>query len=347
MHLWEYYDGSTAGTLFLLDNLPAAPDYVQRLSGLQLFASGGTVGQSPFTEEVMVRWSGSVDLPVARTLEFVATGGADRRLFVDGLAAAGPLALGAGAHSVEVRFAVSALSELPVALGVYESGSVASDIVDLLTHDESQVGPVVHSMPTVGTDLGGNRIEINGFGFFPGAQVVVHWGAQDFALADFDEFSAERIVLTSPPGSGAIAVTVETPNGVSAARTFTYSPTGPIPVRFNLLESAAAVVSKATSAAWGPDGKLYVASLAGSINVITYDENYNVLSNDFKAGVSNLTNRDTLGLVFNPYDVYDPLDPSSIKVYVSHGEHFLNGGGAFTGSSSFGRANLSSDRAGL
>jgi len=333
--LVEYYDGSSAGTLFLLDNVPAAPDYVQRLSSLQLFASGGTVGQSPFTEEVMVRWSGSVDLPAARTLEFVATGGADRRLFVDGLAAAGPLALGAGAHSVEVRFAVSALSELPVALGVFEGGSVASDIVDLLTHDESQVGPVVHSMPTVGTDLGGNRIEIDGFGFFPGAQVVVHWGAQDFALADFDEFSAERIVLTSPPGSGAIPVTVETPNGVSDARTFTYSPTGPIPVRFDLLDAAAAVVSKATSAAWGPDGKLYVASVAGSIHVISYDEDYNVLSNVFKAGVSNLTNRDTLGLAFNPYDVYDPLDPSSVKVYVSHGEHFLNGGGAFTGPSSF------------
>ena len=333
--LVEFYDGAVAGSIFLLDNVPALPDFVQRLNSLQLFASGGTVGDSPFSEEVMVRWTGSVELPAPRSLEFVATGGADQRLFVNGVAASGPLTLGAGSHSIEVRFAVSALTELPIALEIYEGGSVASDVLELVTHDESQVAPVIHSMPTVGTDLGGNRIDISGFGFFPAAQVVVHWGAQDFALGDFDEYSAEGIVLTSPPGSGSIAVTVETPNGVSDVRTFNYSPTGPIPVRFDLLTSVEAVVNKATSAAWGPDGKLYVSSLTGSIHVITYGDDYSVLSNEFKVGVSNLTNRDTLGVVFNPYDVYDPQDPSSIKLYVSHGEHFLNGGGAFSGPSDF------------
>lgn len=331
----QIYDGAVAGEVFLLDNVPAAPDFVQRLTGMTLVASSGTVGDSPYTEQAMVRWQSSFELTSARTLDFQATGGADRRLLVDGSPVTGPLALGVGTHTVEARFAVSTLADMPVAVEVYEGGSVASDIEGLLKHDESLLAPVIHSMPSVGTDLGGNRIEISGFGFFPASQVVVHWGAQDLVLADFDEYASELIVLTSPPGSGAIQVTIETPNGVSQPFPFNYSPTGPIPIRFTLLNSLAAVVTNATSAAWGPDGKLYVVSLEGTIHVITYDDNYAVVSNEFKTGISNLTNHDSLGVVFNPYDVYDPQDPSSIKLYVAHGEHFQNGGGAFTGASDF------------
>lgn len=333
--LVEIYDGSVAGEVFLLDNVPAAPDFVQRLTGLTLVASGGTVGDSPYSQQAMVRWQSSFELVAARTLDFQATGGVDRRLLVDGSPASGPLALGAGVHTVEARFAVSTLSDMPVAVEVFEGGSVASDIEGLLNHDESLLAPIIHSMPSVGTDLGGNRIEISGFGFFPASQVVVHWGSQDLVLADFDEYASELIVLTSPPGSGAIQVTVETPNGVSPAFPFNYSPTGPIPIRFTLLNSLAAVVTNATSGAWGPDGKLYVVTLEGSIHVITYDDNYGVVSNEFKTGLSNLTNHDSLGVVFSPYDVYDPQDPSSIKLYVAHGEHFQNGGGAFSGASDF------------
>lgn len=333
--LVEIYDGSVAGEVFLLDNVPSAPDFVQRLAGMTLVASGGTVGDSPFTEQAMVRWQSSFELVSARTLDFQAAGGADHRLFVDGSPVSGPLSLGAGAHTIEARFAVSTLADMPVAVEVYEGGSVASDIEGLLNHDESLLAPVIHSMPSIGTDLGGNRIEISGFGFFPASQVVVHWGSQDLVLADFDEYASELIVLTSPPGTGAIQVTVETPNGVSEPFPFNYSPTGPIPIRFNLLNSQAAVVTNATSAAWGPDGKLYVVTLEGTIHVITYDGSYGVVSNEFKTGLSTLTNHDSLGVVFNPYDVYDPQDPSSIKLYVAHGEHFQNGGGAFTGASDF------------
>jgi hypothetical protein len=333
--LVKIYDGSVAGEVFLLDNVPSSPDFVQRLTGFTLSASGGTVGDSPYTGQAMVRWESSFELAAARTLDFQATGGVDRRLLVDGSPVSGPLALAAGAHTIEARFAVSALADMPVAVEVFEGGAVASDIEGLLNHDESLLAPVIHSMPSVGTDLGGNRIEISGFGFFPSSQVVVHWGTQDLVLADFDEYASELIVLTSPPGSGAIQVTIETPNGVSQPFPFNYSPTGPIPIRFNLLNSAAAVVSNATSAAWGPDGKLYVVSLEGAIHVITYDGDYGVVSNEFKTGVSNLTNHDSLGVVFNPYDVYDPQDPSSVKIYVAHGEHFQNGGGSFTGPSDF------------
>ena len=55
-----------------------------------------------------------------------------------------------------------------------------------------------------------------------------------------------------------IQVTVETPNGISNAVQFDYSPTGPVPVRFDLLTSQEIPAANVTSAAWGPDGKLYV-----------------------------------------------------------------------------------------
>lgn len=333
--LVRMYDGATLGAAFLLDNVPTAPDFVQRLEGLTLAASGGTIGQSSFTSDAMVVWASSFELTTARTLDVQAVGGVDRRLLVDGAAVSGPQTLAVGVHTVEARFAVTDLAQMPLSIDILEGGVVASDITALLNHDESAVQPVVHSMPSVGTDLGGNRIDISGFGFFPASQVVVHWGSQDLTVADFDEFGSELIVFDSPPGSGAIQVTVETPNGVSQPFPFSYSPTGPIPVRFDILNSLAAVVTNATSAAWGPDGKLYVCSLEGAIHVITYDDDYTVLSNDFKVGISNLTNRDSLGVVFNPYDVYDPQDPTSLKLYIAHGEHFQNGGGAFTGSSDF------------
>jgi len=333
--LVQIYDGSTLGEVFLLDNVPAAPDFVQRLEGMSLAASNGTIGGSSYSQQAMVRWEAAFDLTATRTLDFSATGGVDRRLLVDGAPVTGPLTLGAGTHTVEARFAVTALSDMPVEVSVLEGGSVPSDIAGLLVHDETTLPPVIHSMPSVGTDLGGNRIDIQGFGFFPSSQVVVHWGTQDFTLADFIEFESEHIVFNSPPGTGSIQVTVETPNGVSSAFPFSYSPTGPIPIRFDLLESAAASITDATSGTWGPDGKFYVCGLDGSIHVITYDGDYGVVSNEFKVGISTLTNRDSLGVAFNPYDIYDPQDPTSLKLYIAHGEHFQNGGGAFTGPSDF------------
>ena len=101
------------------------------------------------------------------------------------------------------------------------------------------------------------------------------------------------------------------------------------------MSTAAASISDPTSGTWGPDGKFYVCGLDGSIHVITYDDAYNVLSKESKVGISTLTNRDSLGVAFNPYDAYDPQDPASIKLYIAHGEHFQNGGGAFTGPSDF------------
>ncbi|QDV07429.1 N-acetylneuraminate epimerase [Planctomycetes bacterium Poly30] len=330
-----YYDGASLGEVFLLDNVPARYDFAARLASLQIDATGGKVGTSPFDQKVMVQWLTHFETTSARTLGFQATGGVQRRVFVDGGPVTGPVTLAAGVHKLDLRFAVSSLSDVPLQLTIMESGSVATDIQNALAYDLGPIPPAIHAMPTSGTDLGGNRIEIKGFGFFPEAQTIVHWGSTDITSAQFDEWNGEQITLTTPPGSGSIMVTVETPQGISDPVQFDYSPTGPIPVRFTLLNGQAVSIANVTCAQWGPDGKLYVGVLDGSLRVLTYDENWTVTSIQYRVGVSGLTNRDTLGMAFNPFDVYNPQDPTSLKLYISHGEQFQNGGGAFTGPSYF------------
>lgn len=330
-----FYDGSVAGEQFLLDNVPSRYDFASRLNNLQVDVQGGTVGESPFTEKVMVRWIAEFQTASTRSLEFIATGGSDRRVMVDSAPASGLTTVMPGMHTVEVRFAVGSLSDLPIQLSILENGTLAQDILDTLAFDLGPIPPAIHSMPTTGTDLGGNRIEIDGFGFFPEAQTVVHWGAIDIPSSQFDDWDGEQITLTTPPGSGSIMVTVETPQGITDPMQFDYSPSGPIPVRFTRLDSKALALSQVTCAQWGPDGRLYVFEVTGALRIITYDDEWNVVNVQFHDGVRGLQNKDTLGLAFNPFDAYDPQDPSSIKVYVTHGEQFQNGGGAFTGPSYF------------
>ncbi|MEL6715172.1 MAG: IPT/TIG domain-containing protein, partial [Planctomycetota bacterium] len=255
--LLEYFDGSVVDELTLLDAVPASADFVERIDGLRVDPAGAQIGASPFAGDVMIRMSGSFTLAAQRTLEFVPTGGVGQRVLVDGGLVSSPVVLAAGAHTVEARFAVSTLSDVPAFVTVLEGGSPAFDVQGGITHDESGVAPVIHTMPTVGTDLGGNRITIEGFGFFPKSLVTVNWGTRVFTSQEFDDWTGETIVLTTPPGSGTVSVSVDTPNGTSNSVDYAYSPTGPVPVRFELLLSKEVSISNVTSAAWGPDGKLY------------------------------------------------------------------------------------------
>ena len=227
--LVQFYDGSVLGELTLLDNVPAGPDFIGRAPGLGITGDTGTVGSSSFTESVMVTLDARFELLSARTLEFQAIGGADSRMMVNGALVAGPQLLAAGIHSLEVRFAVTTLGDLPAYVQVLEAGVPLLDFDSGLVHDEQAVPPVIHSMPTIGTDLGGNRIVIEGFGFFPEASTVVHWGTTDFTVGQLDKWSGEAITLTTPPGSGTVQVSVETPQGISEAVDYVYSPTGPVP----------------------------------------------------------------------------------------------------------------------
>ncbi len=326
--LATYY--SDRDPLSLLDAVPAQADFVERLAGLQLFAKNGLVSGSPYAGDVMVVIEADFDVATPASYEFVVNGGAGQRIEVDGMLGGGPLALAAGAHSLQVRVALEDLLDLPLSVDVLIDSVLDPSFAQGLTHGELGVPPVIHDMPTIGNDLGGNLISIFGFGFYPEAQVVVHWGAQDFLRQHLVSYSADRLELLSPPGTGQVQVTVETPAGLSEARTFTYSPTGPVPITFDLPPAGIVSAAGATRGEWGPDGRFYVGQISGEIKAITYDEDYTAIDVQTYAGVSGLNNSDVLGIAFNPWD-----PPSPVRIYVSHGEHFLNGGGSFSGPSPY------------
>ena len=309
-----YHDASASGASALLDDVPASAEYIEQRENLSL-GGVGTVGGSPFTRDVLVRLVGRIQIEEFGVYAFTATGGAARKLLVDGAQVTEPVFLMEGQHAIEARFAVDALADLP--LNVQLDGGAIGD--DHLSHDETGVVPVIHAMTETGVIAGGDPITIDGFGFFPSQQVVVHWGDLDLIAEDFTSLTPKQIQFTSPPGGGAIAVSVETANGESNVKTFLYQLNGSPPVQFR--RDLIVTVPSPTAGVWAPDGKLYVTSLDGRVTALEFDEHYELVSQVIYPGVSGLSNHDTLSIAINPYD-----PPSPVKLYVGHGDHFVNNG---------------------
>lgn len=327
----EYGTGATAPAA-LLDSLPSVPDHVEALESLRI-GSGQTVGSSNLTTNVIVQLLANVEINTRDAYEFTLTGGVDTRLFVDGGAYIGPLVLGAGSHSIEARFALDSVLDLPIEVSMAPDMMPPATIpAEDLSHDETSVAPTLSFLTAEGSTLGGNLIILQGFGFFPFDQVDVNWGAQTLTELDFLSIGPSEISFLSPPHSaGLISVSVTTPNGTSGAQTFTYSEDGPPPIDFDLFQDVAFVWNP-TSIAWGPDGRLYVGSRQGRLAAIEFDEDYNVVSQALYDGVVSLIPaRESTGIAFNPYDPSSP-----VRVYMSHAELFAQGGGAFAGEAPYG-----------
>ena len=71
-----------------------------------------------------------------------------------------------------------------------------------------------------------------------------------------------------------------------------------------------------TTAAWGPDGRLYVGTRGGTINAYTFDDNYNITNTESITTLEGPSNNNILGIAFNPFE----NDGSELKIYVSHSE---------------------------
>jgi len=325
--LVTYHDASGSGAEALLDAVPAAPDF-QEVRPAFVVSGASAVGGSPFSTNVLVRLRARTTVQFTGPYTFTATGGTDRRLFVDDQLVTGNWFLVAGEHELDVRFAVDSLADLPLTLELAQGGNPIPLGEAELAHDQTGLVPVIHALTPSGAIVGGDPIVIQGTGFFPPEQVVVHWGDLDLIAADFTLLTPTRIELVSPPGGGAIAVSVENANGPSSARTFQYLLEGPPPIQFR--RDTIVAVPQPTAGVFGPDGKLYVASLDGRISVLTFDDDYQLVAQTIHAGVSGLVNRDTLSVAINPYD-----PPSPVKLYVGHGDHFLHGGATPTGPSAY------------
>jgi N-acetylneuraminic acid mutarotase/glucose/arabinose dehydrogenase len=326
--LYYFANPPTTMARELLDNVPANPDFAELSSNLRVATNNG-VGGSGRRGDVMVRLDARFDVAVADTYDFYVSGGAEHRIDLDAVPFSGPIALAAGTHDLEVRWAVDSTAELPLDVLVrIGGGAFAALDPGQLTHDQ-RTTPVINSMPAQGITQGGNEIVISGFAFFPRNQVKVHWGGTILTEADFTAWSAESIEFPSPAGSaGFITVSVETPYGTSNPRTFEYTFSGPIPVLF--AEGPKPGVTQPTALAWGPDGRLWVASRKGTVHAFEFNDDYTLKGVENFSGVSSLTNREIMGLAFNPYDA-----PSPVKVYVVHSETYAQGGGAFVGSSPY------------
>jgi len=318
----RYNDTGPANPATLLDNPPALPDWAEIIDTLAVADGGGTVGGSPFAGPVLVRLDAMLDLPAAGVWQFVATGGSDRRLYLDGALVTGALNLQAGTHALEARFAVPSLAALPVAVSAAIGGGAPQPIdAALLTHDETMTPPVLNTvMPDSGALTGGTAITLEGTGFFPDYAVTVHWGDVNLGQADGLVITPSSITFTAPPhAAGALAVTVQSPQGTSNARSFTYLSGGPGAISFASVASLG--MSNPTAAEWGPDGRLYVATLYGELKAVSFDDQWNVTSVSTYPGVSALPNPHVTGLTFNPYDA-----PSPVRVYIAHALQYADGG---------------------
>ena len=95
-----------------------------------------------------------------------------------------------------------------------------------------------------------------------------------------------------------------------------------IPIQFQ--QKTIASIDDPTTAAFGPDGRLYVGSTTGIITALTLNENNDVIASEQITTLSGLSNNNILGLAFNPFS-----NSSSPEIYVSHSQLFANGGSSF------------------
>ena len=77
-----------------------------------------------------------------------------------------------------------------------------------------------------------------------------------------------------------------------------------------------------STAAWGPDGRLYVGLTNGQIKVYTFDDDYSVLDTQTINAIADSEegNKNITGIAFNPFE----NDGTQPKVYVSHNQFYAN-----------------------
>ncbi len=318
------HDASGGSASALLDAVPASADWADVVAAFALDDGGGVLGNSPFNSDVMAVLQGAWTLPAPADVTWLLDGGVDTRLFVDGTptqtGVAAPLA--AGTHTVEARFAVDTLADAPLAVRVALDGAppVTLDNVGSLTHDESTLAPVLNSIvPAIGSSSGGTTVTLTGQGFFPAVNVFVFWGNSSLTIDDGLIIAPDRIEFSAPPEpAGDITVRVLSGPGISNERTFTYVDTGPVP---SFTAGPPLRVNLPTQIAWGPDGRLYVSEVNGTLRAITFDDDHNVVSQQVYGGISGLSNSNAMGLAFSPFDAPDP-----VRLYVAHGLLYGDGG---------------------
>ena len=86
-----------------------------------------------------------------------------------------------------------------------------------------------------------------------------------------------------------------------------------IPVEFDV--STIANIDGPTRGTFGPDGRLYVATISGEIQALTFDNDYNVIDTEIISTISNLDDPGAiLGIAFNPFEEVAPGETATLFV---------------------------------
>jgi hypothetical protein len=204
-----------------------------------------------------------------------------------------------------------------ISLTVVDSGNFqATEATTVTVHPFGY--PAISTLtPASGNIMGGELVTIRGTGFnYSAADTIVFFGIDQLTGSAIQVVDATTIVVASPqiPISVPVLVSVQTPRGRSDDATYTYVSSTPISFSTRLLLD----FTQPTSAEFGPDGKLYVGTLKGTLAKITMNDDYTSVVSMVQSVVQ--LDRAILGIAFDPMDAGNALPP----VYISSSLLFHN-----------------------
>ena len=216
-----------------------------------------------------------------------------------------------------------------ITLTVIDSGSFVATEATTVTVYPFGFPSIATLTPSSGSIFGGEQVTIGGTGFtFSAAETIVNFGVKQFTGSAIRIVDSKTITVMSPqiPIGVPVLVSVETPLGRSKDATYTYISSTPISFSTTKLLDFA----QPTSVEFGPDGKLYVGSIKGTLAKVTLNENYTSFVSVVSAVVQ--SDRAILGISFDPFDAGNPTP----YVYISssllfHGETNSSSGKAING----------------
>ena len=221
------------------------------------------------------------------------------------------------------------IGEHTITLTIADSNNNEATDTTTITVNPFGFPAVVSIAPDTGSISGGDLVTIKGSGFTYDASLTkVKFGIVELTgslLTIVDQYTI--VVRTPPTVIGApVSVSVETPLSISNGVTYTYEASSPIAFTTNTLTLD---IPKPTSSAFGPDGRLYVGTLLGTLVRLTLDETFTTVLSSVSADVAPY--QAILGIAFNPLQTEGFSDVYITTSFFFHGDTASSSGNSING----------------